>query len=132
MAEQNTYDFKELKRGDSFYPSINGSESGLRFRYRNKNGVGYDGLDITIQFKTQDGFLAQTFSTTPNPEHILIERLGNGEYRIKTHIIKMRPNTYYHDWEAKWPEPIDPSDNSKPTISTKTGRWVISQDISNS
>ena len=121
------YDFPTIKSGDSFFPDIDGSGGGLRFRYYNKEtGVGYDDLDITIQFKTYNGYLRQTFSTTANPDYFLIERLGNGFYNIPTHIVELKPDLYYHDWEAVWPEATNP------TISTKTGKWLIEQDISNS
>jgi len=127
------YNFPELKRGDSFFPALNGNPGGMRFRiYDTDTGVAYNDLDITIQFKNSRGYCAQTFATEPTTEtnYIVIERELDGWYNVKTHIVTIKPDTYYHDWEFVWP--IELINNSRPTLSTRTGKRVILQDITNS
>ncbi len=95
MALPKTYNFKEQYRGDTFYPSVDGSPSGLLFRLKEKDSdSGFDGLDIIIRFKTQNGYVGKVITTDDG-----ITRMGNGYYRIDSFKVTMDAGTYNQDWQ---------------------------------
>lgn len=111
-----------MKRGDSFFPPLNGGRGGLTIWVGFDNGITetpYDGLDITIQFRTYNGRLVKTLKTGNG-----ITREGNGFYHIDTFIWEWPAHLYEYDIECRWPDGT--------IVSSTTGKLNVEQDISNS
>lgn len=117
MASQQTYDFPNHIKGDTF--------NGLSFTVTvNTVALNLAGSSIKMELKLNkrpETAVAKTFSTTDNS--ILITEPSNGKFQIAKQVIDISANIYFYDLEITL--------QSGDIYTYISGKWQILQDITN-